>query len=843
MPPAKHKPTTDFLSTLARATTEEEVKFAYARHFDLVFKTSDHIDLYTPQILFEFKKDKNFKSPPALAHILAQSLYYIHELKHGWRVTDKPIPPFICLADKNEATICETTLWQPFYDNPAYDWDLAPSNPDKLLVDAIAASPLLQQLHIYDLPVPASLALFSEQLTRAISGQIEIRLRDKKRITERNFEEVFAYWNNIFGDSVRNGFKTSRYFVSDIQQDNTIFLPDKSRAIFRVGQTGELKEKKILPKDYEHFWSIYEKVGDMDVIRAILAKIDRLTDETMRRFHGEFFTPLKFANKALDYINKVIPQNAGAGATANFWSTGQYRLWDMAAGTGNLEYHLPQEALQYCYLSTLYKEDIEHLEKLFTTATIFQYDYLNDDIGNVFADAGGLPLDITWKLPKKLRDDLANPELKWIILINPPFATAQKTGTIKKDAEAQGVDKKGVSETAVRKIMHKAGLGEVSRELFSQFLFRIKQEFKDKTAHLGLFSTLKYINANNDQKFRDSVFHYIFERGFVFSSANFDGTKKNNPFPVGFLLWNMSQSQRLETQDITLDVFNDRVEKTGTKSIVAGHKSEFLSKWIERPAATITFPPFSSAVDVAADNKDRRDRIAAGFLASLMCKGNDMQNQNFTALFSAPYVSAGALSVTPDNFEKAMVIHAARRIPKATWLNDRDQFLQPNRELPADFITNCAVWNLFSGSNNTAALRNIAYEGQTYQIRNHFFPFPVSEVRDWTIADNDIALQLSTAANTYVADWLRARRLTPQATAVLDAARALYKLYFASLGQLRTAKFKIETWDAGWWQIRMSLNDANLGAAEFETLKTAHNALKAEILPALKHYGILSPNW
>jgi len=25
--------------------------------------------------------------------------------------------------------------------------------------------------------------------------------------------------------------------------------------------------------------------------------------------------------------------------------------------------------------------------------------------------------------------------------------------------------------------------------------------------------------------------------------------------------------------------------------------------------------------------------------------------------------------------------------------------------------------------------------------------------------------------------------------------------------KLRTTKFKIETWDAGWWQIRMALNE------------------------------------
>ena len=54
-----------------------------------------------------------------------------------------------------------------------------------------------------------------------------------------------------------------------------------------------------------------------------------------------------------------------------------------------------------------------------------------------------------------------------------------------------------------------------------------------------------------------------------------------------------------------------------------------------------------------------------------MSKGNDFANQNYNALFSGPYVSAGGMSVTENNFEKAMIVHAVRRIPKASWLNDR----------------------------------------------------------------------------------------------------------------------------------------------------------------------------
>lgn len=170
---------------------------------------------------------------------------------------------------------------------------------------------------------------------------------------------------------------------------------------------------------------------------------------------------------------------------------------------------------------------------------------MNEDIGNLF-DAGenakGMSFDFedtkTWKLPEQLRADLANPKLKWIILINPPFATAQQ-------GCAKGINKSDVVATKLRKVMHRQDLGEVSRELFAQFLFRIKREFAGKTPHLGLFSKIKYINPTNDTKLRNSISKFKFVSGFMFSSVNFDGTSRSSQFPVGFLLWNLAEEQSL----------------------------------------------------------------------------------------------------------------------------------------------------------------------------------------------------------------------------------------------------------------------------------------------------------
>ena len=437
-------------------------------------------------------------------------------------------------------------------------------------------------------------------------------------------------------------------------------------------------------------------------------------------------------------------------------------------------------------------------------------------------------------MPDNLKADLANPDLKWIIFINPPFATSQKAGY-------SGKSKEGVSTTKIRPLMHEAGLGEVSRELFAQFLFRIRQEFDGKQAQLGLFSTLKYVNANNDQKFRDKVFQFSFKDGFVFSSATFSGTRQANPFPVGFFVWDLSTRKKLESQKIDVAVLDDDTSKIGRKVIVAEHRSRFLSKWIDRVPATEIFPPLGSAISVKADNTDVRDRIARGFLASLMCNGNDVQHHNNVALLSGPYVSAGALSIVPENFDKAMIVHAVRKNVRKSWHNDRDQFLQPKEKPSVSFVRRCTVWSLFADSNQTASLRNVAYKGKTFQIVNQFFPFKVAMVKKWEVSDSDIARSLTRdTGDRFVAEWLATQKLDSNGRELLEIGREIYRAFFKLFRDLPTTKYKVEHWDAGWWQIKKCLVEAGLEAERLEHIEEIKKQIGTRICEEAADLRILS---
>lgn len=527
-----------------------------------------------------------------------------------------------------------------------------------------------------------------------------------------------------------------------------------------------------------------------------------------KRYYGEFYTPFSFAKKGVEYIDKAIGLDN--------LKSGEYRIWDMASGIGNLEYYLPKECMKYTYMSTLYEEDVLYSKNIFKEATIFQYDYLNDDI--VLSDNF---IDYK-KIPSALKRDLKNKKLKWLIFINPPYATSQVAGTNSKS-------KKNVSKSLIRDIMHKEGLGESSRELYAQFMFRIKYEFKDKDAFLALFSKINYMKANNSEKFRECVCRYRFLNGFMFSSSAFDMTSKLSPFPVCFINWHINENCNIKNENIILDILDSNTNIIHEKKIEVVERNRLLNKWIKRERGSIVFVPLSSAITVKNTGNDIRNRICEGFLASLMTCGNDLQKQNLTAILSAPQASAGALSITKDNFERAMIIHAVRRIVEISWINSSDQFVIPREKLSDYFTLDAIVWSIFSSSNQTVSMDNVLYNGKTYKIINNFFPFSAEEIKLW-IEGKNIVLFPSKDDERFLYLYLKNKKLSKEARLLFTYGKSLYKYFYENIEKLNLKNYKISSWDTGFWQIRKSLKEIYPDLELFEKIEDAKIKLKEKLL-------------
>ena len=89
---------------------------------------------------------------------------------------------------------------------------------------------------------------------------------------------------------------------------------------------------------------------------------------------------------------------------------------------------------------------------------------------------------------------------------------------------------------------------------------------------------------------------------------------------------------------------------------------------------------------------------------------------------SSGYGNAGAFFVTGENLWQAAIVFAVRRLIKPTWLNDRDQFLQPSEPLSDTFTSDCLIWMLFNGSNLTAGADGLHWNGRDWSLTNHFHP-------------------------------------------------------------------------------------------------------------------------
>ena len=138
------------------------------------------------------------------------------------------------------------------------------------------------------------------------------------------------------------------------------------------------------------------------------------------------------------------------------------------------------------------------------------------------------------------------------------------------------------------------------------------------------------------------------------------------------------------------------------------------------------------------------------------------------------------------------------------------------------------MWNLFHNSKHRRAeRRGLRRQAATWQVPNHFFPWRVATLRSWTIDDGDIVLQLPTAQDRFVAQWLTGAhcRLT---LALLGGGAGGVASVHGIASQLRTGKFKIDSWDAGWWW-SAALKDRELGGREMTFRKAAHDALRDKL--------------
>lgn len=617
---------------------------------------------------------------------------------------------------------CEKIAFIPYHDLDSiftqndFNWNVTPSNHDKKEFKTLHAKTkeLLESKKLQ-----FNFKSDTKELQSFIQANFTLNNENitKIPITKNNFTTIYQKWLTSVAPSISINWEeekpdilSSDFYLADLlsENNNTKAILDSLRVLLQSDFYKVKLEKRANSTSFNFtefgfndnqqahtaFWNLYERPPKEEYWSYIINRRDLLVPSDIRERKGAFFTPQIWVNKAQSYLEKALGENYQS----------EYYIWDCAAGTGNLLANLTES--HKLYASTLDKADVEIMQELsnenalhLLSKHIFQFDFLNDEFFDKpcpkHAKSG---LDskcstcVESKLPKSLQEILKDQEKhkKLIIFINPPYAEAgtisQTTGT--------GKNKDGVALGNATYERYKDSMGKASNELFAQFFFRTYKEIPH--CILASFSKLKYINSSNFIKFRET-FKAKFLKGFITPASTFDNVKGN--FPIGFLIWNLTQAQIIEK--ITLDIFDGKGASLGNKKFYTIQKTTAnIGKWVA--GYRIKNPPLH--------------------LAMLNSGRVDFQNQNL--VYIKHHVSdkshALTLTLTLTNLIVCAVFFSVRHCIKATWINDRDQFLYPNKKWKKDteFHNDCLIFMLFHGQNRITSKEGI----------NHFIPFSEKDI-------------------------------------------------------------------------------------------------------------------
>ncbi len=754
------------------------------------------------------------------------------------RTFDRHLPPKY-LAAFNAARIAfipYSEVVEIFYQND-FNWNVAPSDHETR-----EFGDLYQRVIriLESATLEFDFAKDESELRRFIKANLHTggpRSSAAVQITKNNFTHIYQRWRETVMPTIlmpdwaaakKNGIIDADFFLADIFSSDNAAVTDRLNVLLmndhyrQSGGTNALGFQLFSEisfsdgqKAHRIFWNRYKRPPRKEYWNYIVNRRDLLVPQDVRERKGSFFTPQQWVSLSQDYLAATLGEN---------WQDDHY-VWDCCCGTGNLEVGLTNK--YNVWVSTLDQQDVDVIHQRIKLGAnlldthAFQFDFLNDSFD---------------KLPQGLKEIIDDPEKRkrLVIYINPPYAEAgdakQRSGT--------GKNKTDVSVTHATYNRYLEKIGIAGRELFAQFLMRIHDEIPGCV--IGQFSTLKHLTGPNFKVFRQA-FHGTLEKCFVVPADTFDNVKGD--FPIGFFMWQLGESD-IFTSTVA-DVYDRKGEFIGTKMILSYDNERSINDWL-------------------IETRKRPSRLKLGFLSA---RSHDVQHilDIYFKADKSLIKSARGSWITDANLTESVVYVAVCHSIEADWLNDRDQFLYPNRAWEDDweFQSDCLMFTLFSGANYIRSCDGV----------NHWIPFTEEEVgardcfashfmSDWLAGR--WAARSANAPSQGVFDFLGTSgadkrceegvvaqpsplsRMSQQARTVLDAGRELWRYYHSQPNANPNASyydirlhFQGTTTDAkGKVKMKSESPDATYTAL-LANLRSAMKNLANRIKPKVYEYGFL----
>ncbi|WGK68673.1 hypothetical protein P0082_09310 [Candidatus Haliotispira prima] len=667
-----------------------KIDFCVAPKSDRTGKMAD----YDPSYLFHHRQSFFWAEAKKGQADIYKSLVQLILTIGKARTFDAHLPPLFLGAFDFEriAFIPYGDIHNIFYLND-FNWNVTSSNHNskefKLILETVEKT-LEQKSLLFNL------AKDSEELLTFIKENFVQGVHEthKVKIDKNNFMVVYNKWLQEVKPSIalvwtaaqRQGIIDGDFYLADLLSQDNKTLKEK---LFVVLETNIYKLDKHVDslglssskeaqfndgqKAHTQFWNRYERPPKEEYWDYIINRRDLLVPQDIRERKGSFFTPQIWVEKSQEYIADVLGKD---------WQD-EYHVWDCAAGTGNLLTGLTNK--YNIWASTLDKQDVDVMhDRIKNGANLleshcFQFDFLNDNFST---------------LPEGLQNIINDEEKrkKLVMYINPPYAEAGN----RKQLVGTGRNKPSTTTVNIIYNRYKEQLGKASNELFTQFLMRINKEITG--CRIANFSKLKILQSPNFNVFTDNFKPELIKL-FLVPAKTFDNVKGN--FPIGFMIWNTAVSK--DFIKIQADCFDRDAQWSIKKMIYNYNGKKKINTWLQNSSKNL------------ADRKI--------LIGSVHSNSNDFQHQNDVFIDnSTDKKTFGGLHtyICEIQLIQTSILFAVRHCIKATWLNDRDQFLYPQKSWQTDteFQNNGLAYALFHGQNRISGKEGI----------NHWIPFTETEV-------------------------------------------------------------------------------------------------------------------
>lgn len=816
----------------------------------------------------ECKQDVDLDDSTSFAKVLLQVLYYLKKFdRQKWQ-----LPKVIVLgtkknclalpltaiydayiknivypeADENGKAISASTapnhyLYAPLLNRISSDAELQ----TQFRVIEVTDKNAVKELCIDILKTAKDLGIKEEITTENLSRAFDFF--DMKVLTEKSRKNLSSRVKaEAFMQLMLNPTKVQMDYTSDVL-GNIIF----SGSMNFNGSIIEVEGQR-----FNSFANLFAIKNHNQIDEKKLTEItDRLIEDTDRRRKGDFYTPTIWVSEAHKLMSKHLGDD---------WKQ-KCIVWDCAWGTGNLtrDYRFSD-----IYCSTIMEEDLKIGEKYNPFATKFQYDFLNDDVDlfetaqnalwtpfigtrysynqalapsinfgkilDLYADAevrgiipegsgiaaykkavGYLKQSKLYSLAPKLIDSLLDTENQkpMVFLINPPY------GTSKNNSTGENNSKSGIAKNEINEIMKDEGWGMSCRQLYTQFLYRIYKIslLFGVEEYIGAFTQSDFLSSVAYREFRDKfykMFNYL--DGFVFSAGEFNNT--SDTWGISFTAWSKGETKHDTVLIVKESDIGSIIDK-GTHTMIEAKclfNKEIRERLSKKKSGKSLY--MKSALNVKEGQVLKP--ITEGCIGGFQCNGNTVtSNTQYVAMYSAPFYGAANMDITRETALDCMSLFTARRLivgEHSTWINWKDEYMTPNKESQRynQWEADSIVYSLFNSKSQQSSLRNIEYNGKTWNIYNEFFwlsreqilSLASGESKPDTVAPAvyDDCIKHAKNGERFVYEKLQTVHLSDDAKFILDFATAILidTMKYREEFNRKHPEYHINTWDAGWYQIK-----------------------------------------